>query len=310
MKNKKIISRVLALFAVLVLMVSMALPAFADDAEQSLSNAELWESFVQYADYSGNYAYSQLVEEGFNDHDIYGIDSIYLVSLYPFTIGEFYQYDVFSQLLNPDLQSYGETYFWYVDGVLTLTAGGSTEPDLVYNIERIYFSYQSRSYVTVGGYDSNGNMVLYINYLFDDGCYIFNEIELGDGNYNYMSSDGYTSDQIDIAFMVEQSLVTQSDDFYRALTDDAYIVFHPAAFADGRTYSYSTNRPDGIVPPARTGVFGQLYYILYDAIYGSDAVIGTAQDFVLTQIATWMTYIVILLPVLVIAIFLWRVFAR
>lgn len=61
---------------------------------------------------------------------------------------------------------------------------------------------------------------------------------------------------------------------------------------------------------SRSGMFGQLYNILRDAIFGKDVILDNSQDFVLTQISTWMTYIVILLPILVVGIVLWRVFMR
>lgn len=60
--------------------------------------------------------------------------------------------------------------------------------------------------------------------------------------------------------------------------------------------------------PIRTGMFGQLYSILRDAIFGKDVVLDSNQDFVLTQISTWMTYIVILLPILVVGLIVFKLF--
>ena len=60
----------------------------------------------------------------------------------------------------------------------------------------------------------------------------------------------------------------------------------------------------------RSGMFGQLYNILRDAIFGKDVSLDDSQDFVLTQISTWMTYIVILLPILVVGVILFRIFCR
>lgn len=60
----------------------------------------------------------------------------------------------------------------------------------------------------------------------------------------------------------------------------------------------------------RSGMFGQLYNILRDAIFGKDVSLDDSQDFVLTQISTWMTYIVILLPILVVGLILFRMFCR
>lgn len=60
----------------------------------------------------------------------------------------------------------------------------------------------------------------------------------------------------------------------------------------------------------RSGMFGQLYNILRDAIFGKDVLLDDSQDFVLTQISTWMTYIVILLPILVVGVVLFKIFCR
>lgn len=60
----------------------------------------------------------------------------------------------------------------------------------------------------------------------------------------------------------------------------------------------------------RSGMFGQLYNILRDAIFGKNVSLDDSQDFVLTQISTWMTYIVILLPILVVGVILFRIFCR
>lgn len=60
----------------------------------------------------------------------------------------------------------------------------------------------------------------------------------------------------------------------------------------------------------RSGMYGQLYNILRDAIFGKDVPLDDSQDFVLTQISTWMTYIVILLPILVVGFILFRMFCR
>ena len=46
--------------------------------------------------------------------------------------------------------------------------------------------------------------------------------------------------------------------------------------------------------------YQQLYDIISDAVYGTDAVLTTYQDFVLTQISTIMAIGVVLLPVIVV----------
>lgn len=45
-------------------------------------------------------------------------------------------------------------------------------------------------------------------------------------------------------------------------------------------------------------MFQQIYTILSDALYGSEAVLDNYQEFVLTQMSTWMSYAVVLIPVI------------
>lgn len=45
-------------------------------------------------------------------------------------------------------------------------------------------------------------------------------------------------------------------------------------------------------------MYQQLYQILSDALYGSEAVLDNYQQFVLTQMSTWMSYAVVLIPVI------------
>lgn len=45
-------------------------------------------------------------------------------------------------------------------------------------------------------------------------------------------------------------------------------------------------------------IYNDLYTILSEALYGSEAVLDTYQSFVLTQIATYLSYGLLLLPVI------------
>ena len=47
-------------------------------------------------------------------------------------------------------------------------------------------------------------------------------------------------------------------------------------------------------------LYGQLYEILQTAIYGGNAPLDTYQEFVLTQMATYLSYGLCLLPVIAI----------
>lgn len=45
-------------------------------------------------------------------------------------------------------------------------------------------------------------------------------------------------------------------------------------------------------------IFNQLLVILQDAIFGADAVLSVSQQFILEQIATWMSLGVVLVPII------------
>lgn len=45
-------------------------------------------------------------------------------------------------------------------------------------------------------------------------------------------------------------------------------------------------------------IYTDLYTILSDAIYGADAALNTYQEFVLTQISTYLSYGLLLLPII------------
>ena len=88
------------------------------------------------------------------------------------------------------------------------------------------------------------------------------------------------------------------------------VLFNDGAVVSPREFynAYFYNRTDGVVPPLKSGMFGQLYYILGDAIFGTTVGIGTAQEFALSLVCTLLVFIVILLPVLLVAAMVCRLF--
>lgn len=309
MKNKKILFRILALCSVVVLLFALALPCFADETEQPFTNAELWELLAQQDDnYNDNSAYALLRENQFNDIDIYEVGYLYLFSMPVSYIVEFFRYDSFDLILDPNERINPEIYFWYVYGLVTLTIDGSVEPDLVYDIDSIEFNCQNGYGAYVLGSDSNGNEVFEIRYDFYDGAYEFSSIDIGNGRYHYSSGDDQNNDELDFVVLVDQYSCFYGDDFYRSFTDDQYVKFNPRGFALGVNSGYAVKRTDGVVPPAKTGLFGQLYYILSDAIYGENVVLGSTQDFALTLVTTLLVLCVVLLPVLLVIAILFKLF--
>lgn len=309
MKNKKILSRILALCSVAVLLFALALPCFADETEQPFTNDELWELFAQHNDdYNWNSAYVLLQEKHFNDIDIYDVGYLYLLSMDVSSIGEFCQYNSFNNMLDPNIQGSVDVKIWYIYGLLTLTLGGSADPDLAYEIQFIEFSCQNGLGAYVRGYDFDDNLVFDISYVYRYDTYEFTAIEIGEGRYNYDARDDFNDDVLDFAFLVEEYSLSYSDDFYRSFNDDTYYKLYPRGFAEGVNSGYAVQRTDGVVPPAKTGLFGQLYYILSDAIYGENVVLGSTQDFALTLVTTLLVLCVVLLPVLLVVALMFKLF--
>lgn len=305
MKNKKILSRILALCSVVVLLFALAIPCFADETSQVPTNAELWELFAQQDDdNNGNVAYKELRAVGFDDHDIYSVGTIYTFSQNVSYLDYFFTYGYWGNILNEQNQGALDIPLAY--GAVTLTMGGSNEPDLIYYINRLSINYLSGAELTIYGYDSDG-IVFNLSYRGDD--YAFNELSLGiNDDYDYMVSDGQNQDMLDVALMIGYWDLYGASDYVRAITDDAYSISYPAGFAYGYTSGYTANRPDGVVPPAKTGLFGQLYYILSDAIYGENVVLGSTQDFALTLVTTLLVLCVVLLPVLLVVAIMFKLF--
>ena len=318
MKNKKIITRVLTLLASVVLVFALAIPCFAD--EPTISNAEMWELF--YANNSvgsENLAYQSMHADGFNDIDITIAGSIYMFTGMLSDFNTFYSYGVFASILS---LSSGQTDVFYVSsefGRVALTYVNDTYTDTVayFDFNDISVYYEARQSVVLSFENaSTGAVSLEIRYLFNGSDYVCDTISLNDDQYEYSNSNGNLDSpyRIDVCYITSMGNLYTSDDVIKSLTDDNYYVAYPCGFSlgytNGFTDGYTTNRPDGVVPPAKTGLFGQLYYILSDAIYGENVELGSSQDFILTQMATWLTYIVVLLPILVVAIILWRVFVR
>lgn len=298
MKNKKIISRVLALSAALILIFALALPCFADE---EIDRMEEWQRFYDaYAHELNSGPFEELYANDFGGYDIDTISDLYVFSI---TGQELVPYGFFETVPYLDLQFEDSGAVGYGYGEMILNFNNNNNNLAGVSFHSIHFSYGTQFYINFEFYDYSANVVAYLSYSFVGGAFILDEVGIGDDVFGPNDIAA-----VDIAFLLGEKSLSYSDDCVRSLTDDYYDRLSPQGFNKGT--SYSVERPDGVVPPARTGLFGQLYYILYEAIYGADAVIGTTQDFILTQIATWMTFAVVLLPILVVAIFLWRVFVR
>lgn len=237
MKNKKLLTRIFALLASLVLVGALAVPCFAD---AQTSDQDYVINSITFTD--GNSAYQWLTEN---------YDRVQKVFLY----------------------QGGELY-----GASSNLVSFTNSSDIhMFNVSVSIFS----DFVVEGSSSSLSSVVVLFNLTSENTQLANTSIDFVNGQAVMLSG---------------QPSITFSNTYWSS----AGITM---------TCEYVTE----YVPKdnnTRSGMFGQLYNILRDAIFGKDVALDDSQDFVLTQISTWMTYIVILLPLLVVGIILYRVFVR
>lgn len=287
MKNKKILSRILALSAALVLVVALALPCFADSSTDSTLVA--FEQYVVSVNPEAiNPCYNALIQS-----DVNPLDYDYMVS------GKLSTEKVIDYWFFGDLNQDG--YFY----------------------EHCYCAI----------YDSNEE-----KFLLDDSGLFYCEIEVDPGLED--PQIGFFNDEGGYPFLLTfldrdphfLGSASYQDGEYQGSLDDLYIVmffegiydykymngFSNTLYSDNTIQhnfsindfvgGYLTNRTDGVVPPAKTGMFGQLYYILSDAIYGENVVLGSTQDFALTLVTTILVMCTVLLPVILVVSIVFKFF--
>lgn len=263
MKNKKFIARALALFATVVLMVALAVPCFADAAiDDALTSFNGSLSSDAY-----NPAYLDLVDgmgSTFFDADT-------LISGHLVGVGDrFYLSSA----------NYG-TY--QLHGIVSVVADGvQLNPSLGGYIEVMFYD----EYVSFAFVDDSDEVYLCLDcsYNYQDNSVIVDDVQ---GNV--------AVNNVYVAFAGGNDSLSALGFVSPALHGEGYdnVVYYPRAFLNG----YGSNA-DGSTVTTRSGLFGKLYYILRDAIYGQNVVLDNAQDFTLTQMATWLTYAVVLVPII------------
>lgn len=267
MKNKKILSRVLALFATVVLMVTLAVPCFADAAiDDALTSFNGSLSSDAY-----NPAYLELVD---------GMGST------------FFEADT---LISGRLVGVGDRFYlssanygiYQLHGIVSVVADGvQLNPSLGGYIEVMFYD----EYLSIEFVDDSDDVYLWLDcsYNYQDGSVIVDDVQGNVAVNNvYVAIAGGNDNLSALGFISP------------ALHVDGYnnVVYYPRTFLSG----YGSNA-DGSTVPTRSGLFGKLYYILRDAVYGSNVVLDNAQDFTLTQISLWMTLAVVLLPIICVVV--------
>lgn len=292
MKNKtKIIARIIALTSALLLVVAFAVPCLADTGvdQQVL---EAFETYVASVNPDAiNPCYNALKQQGVNPLD------------YPYMV---------SGKLSGD-KSFTDWVFNYI-------------PSDDYR----YLYCQAAIYDSAG----LGSFIAYPNGLFDCEIEIYNNpdgppeivflVNIGEGDpvilrfeedgggSCYLRSVEYLDETINDISTISIVLLFNYTD-YKFMNGFANTVFMddsvPNCFSIADFIGgYTVTRPDGVVPPAKTGLFGQLYYILSDAIYGQNVELGSTQEFALTLVSTLLVFCVVLLPVLLVVAMMFKLF--
>lgn len=240
MKNKKIIARILAFCASLLLIVALAIPCFADVTEPSTLAVQ---------------SYTFIDNQSIVDFVSQNADRIAYISF-------------------------------------TLVNGDSVATGFVQNLNIV----QSNS---TGEFQYlSGNSITYIiqdYYNVSASLYVI-EVDL----------EGLRIGSTEIDFNSGETITVNGQEGTQ-LVPDEYFSLLGLSITVG-VYEEFTPTVDPIDPdaPTRTGLYGNLYYIIRDAIFGENALLDASQEFTLTQIATVMTYAVLLLPFIVVAIIFFK----
>lgn len=277
MKNKKILSRVLALSAALILVVALAIPCFADTPENVPDGA--LDAF--YNNWGASNISGINLRERLGD-DIFDYSAVSLSRLRP---------DVLIKSTNFSAGGDFQLDFIIVTPISDIVLTGN-EVELWFDITGDYS-------LTITFKDSaQGNLVLIYSYDYDNYGFVLNSVCYATSNYTGNSITNF------IVFIGFTGSATLMNDLSFVLGGTQDSVAYPAEFLQG----YTANTGTAPVEPTRSGMFGQLYYTLRDAIFGEDVVLDGTQDFVLTQMATWLTYAVVLLPVIICVCFCFKCF--
>lgn len=146
-----------------------------------------------------------------------------------------------------------------------------------------HFDYDAFCYGSISYYSDDGLFRISYNVPTPNGFYQY-YIDIADLDYVVFGYYYYIDGEVD-----EQILENiHWDDF------ELYVLV-PASVDD-----------DNIIE--EQGWYGQIKNIIKDAVFGSDTVLNDSQEFTLNQISLWLSLIVILLPLIVVAVILVRCF--
>ena len=297
MKNKsKIIARILALTSALVLVVALALPCFADTSITDRSEEVL-------------IAFNNMLPASMNTDAYHEFLSVYGNDL--FTYDTFVSGTFYNGTVDTGLYSLSN-YLGFIECVTfayVKIIGDEPRHIIVPKGEKYYVGLNSLDGINVNfsvltsldfeNYEEIATVV-YTQSVDTDGM-----ILLTPSSFRLFG----TELPLEAVEVIQFGFVASHQDVVTMNTIPK-VLFNDGAVASPREFynAYFYNRTDGVVPPLKSGMFGQLYYILGDAIFGTTVGIGTAQEFALSLVCTLLVFIVILLPVLLVVAMVFKLF--
>lgn len=275
MKNKQIFARIFALLFAMALVVALALPCFAFETDEELN--ALRDSFLDY--YGLDYSLASFIANNIPIEDFITLEYLYTtdytVSYNKPFIGSYY-------LFYGAEMSQGNMY---IDCDVEAVALSVADEVSIYHSSNLSYEWVSHDYITFSLFASDTEVIQYRweynqasnQYFLADAFY--NSVELPDGTVVQMAICGLN--------------VTLQDDFFIGMCDDC-TRYDPRAFGEG-AYVYNIGSTPGDTPD---GMYGQLYSILRSSLFG-DGTLTPDQQFTLTQTAMWLSWAVILVPIII-----------
>lgn len=282
MKKQYSLSRILAFVAVAVVLCSLLiLPTFADET-----------SVYQDAYYQFCETYGIHTQERY-PLDLYALGYGYDVLM---SYGSAYVFDVYSEdwqqlyensIVSPAVQNMQYSFIYELEGI----AGAIYKPDTgdYYTFDdamySIYVEGLSRAYLDITQGDFTFLRLEYTWDNNDDYFYLTNVL---------LFEDVPVSDT-QLYFALLAPMAQEQNEAFELLYTSTMDRLSPSAFYDGYT-----NAPEGGAGTVvMGGMYRDIYTILKGGIYGDGAILDANQSFVLTQMSTYITYAVVLLPLLV-----------
>ena len=290
MKNKKILARIFALTMTVALVFALAIPCFAaeptvenfDDLIPHGTSVSALEEFLVFSPsvYDYDYlTYGRLYDEQNNCMFVHGEDI-------PFGDSFLLQCDLVIAYDSPD-----GMWALFVQGALVISTFADT-------------------FVTVNIIDTqSGGLVCIVNYdiVNADAPSIEGGLDFQFNNLTFNTAGSGRDDSVTNASLISICLGAQNETLGFS-NNLAQLLFGPT-FVAVSPYSYSvgfSSASDSAGVPVRSGMYGQLYDILRDAIFGKGVTLDNTQDYALTLLATVMSYVTVLAPViLVVFIVVW-----